>query len=97
MGQAIRAEVPPEMALKDADPFCTSAHTLRGWMGAALLADGLRERFDEDWYRNDRTGPFLRELWQQGLCPSLEARLQQLGLGPLDPEPLLRRITHHLQ
>jgi hypothetical protein len=97
MGQAIRAEVPPEMALKDADPFCTSAHTLRGWMGAALLADGLRERFDEDWYRNDRTGPFLRELWQQGLCPSLEARLQQLGLGPLDPEPLLRRITQHLQ
>jgi hypothetical protein len=66
-------------------------------MGAALLADGLRERFDEDWYRNDRTGPFLRECWQQGLRSPLEAVLQEIGLGPLGPERLLRRITQHLQ
>jgi hypothetical protein len=85
------------MALVDADPFLASAHTLRGWMGAALLADGLRERFNEDWYRNDRTGPFLRELWRQGLRPPLEALLQDVGLLPLTPEPLLRRITQHLQ
>ncbi len=97
LGRAIRAEVPPEMALVDADPFCASAHTLRGWMGAALLADGLRERFDEDWYRNDRAGPFLRELWRQGLLPPLEAVLQRIGLGPLGPGPLLRRITQYLQ
>jgi len=97
LGQAIRAEVPAETALADADPFLTSAHALRGRMGAALLADGLRERFDEDWYRNDRTGPFLRECWQQGLRSPLEAVLQEIGLGPLGPEPLLRRITQHLQ
>lgn len=97
VGRAIRAEVPAEMALVDADPFLASAHTLRGWMGAALLADGLRERFDEDWYRNDRTGPFLRELWRHGLPPTLEAPLAAVGLGPLVPEPLLRRITQHLQ
>ncbi|MCI0370779.1 MAG: hypothetical protein L0214_05245, partial [candidate division NC10 bacterium] len=97
LGQATAAEVSPELALADADPFCASAHTLRGWMGAALLADGLRERFDEDWYRNDRTGPFLRELWRQGLRPTLETLLQHLGLGPLTPEPLLRRITQDLQ
>ncbi|MGH7361104.1 MAG: hypothetical protein ACREJI_05780, partial [Candidatus Methylomirabilales bacterium] len=97
LGQAMRVEVSPELALAEADPFLASAHTLGAWMGAALLADGLRERFDEDWYRNDRTGPFLRELWQQGLRPTLEALLQQLGLGPLTPEPLLQRITQHLQ
>jgi len=97
LGQATRVEIPPELALGDADPFLASAHSLRGWIGATLLADGLRERFDEDWYRNDRTGPFLLDLWQQGLRPTLEALLQQLGLGPLDPEPLLRRITQHLQ
>ncbi len=97
LSQATAAGVPPGMALVDADPFLASAHTLRGWMGAALLADGLRERFNEDWYRNDRTGPFLRELWRQGLRPPLEALLQDVGLLPLTPEPLLRRITQHLQ
>lgn len=97
MGRAIRAEVPAELAPADADPFCTSGEILRGWMGAALLADGLRERFDEDWYRNDRTGPFLQALWQQGLSSTLDAVLRGIGLGPLDPEPLLRRITQHLQ
>ena len=97
LGQATAAEVSPETALMDADPFCASAHSLRGWMGAAMLADSLRERFDEDWYRNDRTGPFLRKLWQQGLRPTLEALLRQLSLGPLTPEPLLRRTTQHLQ
>ena len=97
LGQAMRVEVSPEMALAEADPFLASAHSLRGWMGAAVLADSLREYFDEDWYRNDRTGPFLRECWQQGLRPTLEALLQQLGLGPLTPRPLLQRITQHLQ
>lgn len=97
LGRAIRAEVPAEMALVDADPFLASAHTLRGWIGAALLSDGLRERFDEDWYRNDRAGPFLRELWNQGLRSTLEVTLEALGLGPLDPGPLLRRITQSLQ
>jgi hypothetical protein len=97
LGRALRAEVPAEMALVDADPFLASAHTLRGWMGAALLAESLRERFDEDWYRNDRTGPFLRELWRHGLPPTLEAALEAVGLGPVAPGPLLRRITHHLQ
>lgn len=97
LGRAMRAEVPAEMALVEADPFLASARALRGILGAALLADGLRERFDEDWYRNDRTGPFLRELWRQGLRPTLEAMLEELALGPLRPEPLLRRITQHLQ
>ena len=97
MGPATAAGLPSEMAHVDADPFLASAHTLRGWMGAALLADGLRERFDEDWYRNDRTGAFLRELWREGLRPTMEALLQEIGLVPLTPEPLLRRIAHHLQ
>ncbi len=40
-------------------PWLGAAARLRGALLAARLAEALRERFDEDWWRNPRCGPWL--------------------------------------
>ncbi len=48
-------------AFVDIDPRYYSSRYLRAWQLGALLASSLVERFDCDWYRNPRTGPWLIE------------------------------------
>ena len=87
---------PRELYLADVDPFFYAARYLRAWIFEAQLRDLLRDRFDEEWYRNDRTGPFLLELWRQGQRHDLEGFAERLGLGPFSLDPLLHQITADL-
>lgn len=43
------------------------ARFLRGRMLAAQLSLEIRERFDEDWYRNPQAGPYLADRFAHGL------------------------------
>ncbi|MBI2115689.1 MAG: hypothetical protein HYT85_11465 [candidate division NC10 bacterium] len=88
---------PRELYLADVDPFFYAGRYLRAWIFEAQLRQHLRERFDEEWYRNDRTGPFLLALWQQGQRQTVEELAVELGLGPLSLEPLLAQITADLR
>jgi len=83
---------PRELYLADLDPFFYAARYLRAWIFEAQLRDLLRERFDEEWYRNDRTGPFLLALWREGQRHTVEELATELGLGPLSLDPLLTQI-----
>ncbi len=94
--RATAAEFPPELYLHDIDPAFYVARYLRAWIFEAQLREQIYERFDEEWYRNDRTGPFLLDLWRQGLEPTPERLATQLGLGPLQIDPLIRSLTRHL-
>jgi hypothetical protein len=87
---------PRELYLADLDPFFYAARYLRAWIFEAQLRDLLRERFDEEWYRNDRAGPFLLALWREGQRHTIEGLASELGLGPLSLDPLLRQITADL-
>jgi hypothetical protein len=51
----------PEDALVDVDPRLYAMRYLRAWPLEARLAGALRERFDEDWWRNPRRGPWLAQ------------------------------------
>jgi hypothetical protein len=73
---------PAELYLFDVDAFFYAARYLRAWIFEAQLRELLRERFDEEWYRNDRTGPFLLNLWRQGQRPTIEDLAADLALGP---------------
>ncbi len=84
---------PRELSLADLDPFFYAARYLRAWIFEAQLRELLRERFDEEWYRNDRTGPFLLALWQRGQRHPIEQLAMELGLGPLSLDPLLAQLT----
>jgi len=56
----------PEDALLDLDDGFYAARYLRAWQLEALLEASLRERFDEDWFRNPRCGQWLLELFSRG-------------------------------
>jgi len=96
LSRATAAEFPSEPYLYDVDPAFYVARYLRAWLFEAQLKEQLYERFDAEWYRNDRTGPFLLDLWRQGLAPVPERLAEQLNLGPLEIDPLIRSIARHL-
>jgi hypothetical protein len=79
----------PEDAFVDVDPRYYSTRYLRAWQLQALVAETLVARFDEDWFRNPRAGPWIvAELFAEGqreLGHELATRVsgQTLGFGPL--------------
>jgi hypothetical protein len=55
-------------AAHDADAGGHAAFLAGAGLGARLRA-AVRERFDEDWWRNPRTGPFLAGILAAGELP----------------------------
>ena len=54
-------------AFVDVDPRYYAARYLRAWQLQAVLDESLRERFNEDWWRNPEAGPWMvGELFGQG-------------------------------
>ncbi|HXN80873.1 MAG TPA: hypothetical protein VN883_00265 [Myxococcales bacterium] len=97
--RAALAELPAGLALRELDPFLGSWAQLRGMCGAARIRAVLRERFDEDYWRNPRTVPVLRGLWGRGGRPTLRElwaevapRDEPEGAQP-SVEPLLAELT----
>jgi hypothetical protein len=76
-------------AFVDVDPRFYATRYLRAWQLQALITETLRERFDADWWRNPRAGPWivgeLFALGQQETATELATRIsdKQLGFGPL--------------
>ena len=52
---------------------------VRAKLGAFALAHVLRERFDEDWFRNPRAGELIRAFASRGGSISIEALLAENG------------------
>jgi hypothetical protein len=73
-----------------------AARLLRGRMLAAQLHRELRERFDDDWYRNPRAGPFLGDWLAEGLRFSAVELATQLGEDRLNADALLSSIREGL-
>jgi len=96
LAAATMVDWPRELYLADVDPFFYAARYLRAWIFEAQLRDLLRERYDEEWYRNDRTGPFLLTLWREGQRQRIEDLSSELGLGPPSLDPLLKQISADL-
>jgi hypothetical protein len=75
--------------LVDMDEGFYSADYLRAWIRSAQLRDNLRRDVGEDWWRDPRTGEFLRPLFTEGTKPSSEAIAARLGYAPNDVTPLV--------
>jgi hypothetical protein len=78
----------PADAFVDVDPRFYAARYLRAWQLQALIAETLVEKFNEDWYRNPRAGPWIvGQLYGEGqreLAHELAERVAGRGLS-FDP------------
>jgi hypothetical protein len=63
----------------DTDVEFAPARRLRAVQLAALYATGLRNRYDEDWFRNPRAGEYLRDLFSHGRRYTAAELAVQLG------------------
>jgi len=80
-------------ALLDLDDGFYSARYLRAWQLEATLRETLTGRFDEDWFRNPRTGPVLLELFGRGQRDDADALARSVVGTPLGFGPLTRQVT----
>jgi hypothetical protein len=83
-------------ALWDAGIPSTLAAHLRGEELAALLRVYLRERFDEDWYRNPRAGEAIIDLMRDGRRYTAAELAVQLASQPLSARPAMDRVRELL-
>jgi len=80
-------------AFVDVDLRYYSARYLRAWQQQSLIAETLTARFDEDWWRNPKAGPWIvQQLFgeaQRELAHEIAARVSG---KPLSFAPLVRKI-----
>jgi hypothetical protein len=79
--------------LSDMDAGFYSADYLRAWIRSAQLRAHLIHEVGEDWWRKERTGELLRELFLEGTEPTSEQIAGRLGFDPLDTAPLVAEIS----
>lgn len=97
LSRATLVEQPWELYLYDVDPHFYAARYFRAWLFHAHLRKYLYERYDEEWFRNDRTGPFLMGLWAYGQAYTLEELMRELDLGELSLDPLVEDAARMLE
>ncbi len=80
-------------AFIDVDPRFYSARYLRAWQLQALLAETLVERFNADWWRNPKAGPWIvGELFARGQRELAEEQAQRVAGKSLSFAPLIKSI-----
>jgi hypothetical protein len=69
--------------LRDVEPQLYSSRRLRGWALEVQLRRTLRERFNEDYWRNPATGEWLAERFARGQRDDADSLAADLGQGAL--------------
>lgn len=84
-------------AFVDVDPRFYSARYLRAWQLQALLNESLTERFNEDWWRNPKAGPWIvGELFSHGQRELGDEQARRVSGKALGFAPLIRSIERML-
>src|SRR5438094_1824910 len=88
----------PADAFVDVDPRFYAARYLRAWQLQALIAETLVERFDADWWRNPRAGPWIcSALLGEGQRELADEQAQRVAGKTLSFAPLVRAVTRMLE
>jgi hypothetical protein len=86
----------PADAFVDVDPRFYAARYLRAWQLQAVFRESLVERFNEDWWRNPRAGPWMVEqLFGEGQRELGHEIAARVG-GDLTFAPLVRGVERLL-
>jgi hypothetical protein len=80
-------------AFVDVDAHFYSARYLRAWQLQALLNETLTERYDVDWWRNPRAGPWIcSALFGEGQRELAHEQAERVAGKPLSFAPLVRAV-----
>jgi hypothetical protein len=71
-------------------PFFHTASYLRGWSIEAELKWYLREKFDQEWWREKKAGDFIRNMWSRVGRITSQGISNRAGFEQFDLAPLLR-------
>ena len=93
LGHATGVRHDPRAAIWSVEPEFDSARRIRAAQLAAIHVATLRNRFDEDWYRNPRAGGYLRDLFSHGRRYSAPELAVQLVSQRLSFEPLMQELS----
>lgn len=84
-------------AFVDVDAGYYSARYLRAWQLQALIDETLTERYDEDWWRNPRAGPWIvQSLLAEGQRELAHDLAKRVSNRELSFAPLIREIERAL-
>jgi len=90
--RATGADLPAGLQLCDLDPWLDAFAELQGRALAAHAAAFLRERYDEDWWRNPRSTASLQGIWARGGRPTCAELWAEMG-GTPEIDPLLLEFS----
>ena len=83
----------PADAFVDVDPRYYAARYLRAWQLQALLTETLVERYNEDWWRNPRAGPWMSSaLFGEGQRELAHEQAQRVAGKELSFAPIVRAV-----
>jgi hypothetical protein len=94
--KALGMRYPRELFLYDIDRQFYAARYLRAWNMEALLSKHLTHYFDEDWWRNPRTGSFLKKQWALGRKLRVDELAREIGYEALTTAPLEEELLKNL-
>ena len=87
----------PADAFVDVDPRFYAARYLRAWQLQALLNETLTERYDVDWWRNPRAGPWIcSALFGEGQRELAHEQAERVSGKQLSFAPLVRAVEKML-
>ena len=87
----------PAEAFVDVDPRYYSARYLRAWQLQAVLNETLTQRYDVDWWRNPRAGPWMvQSLFSEGQRELADEQATRVSGAALSFAPLVREIERLL-
>jgi hypothetical protein len=93
LGEATNFRYREADAFVDVDPRYYSARYLRAWQLQSLLTETLRDRFDADWWRNPRAGPWIANaLFGEGQRELGHELAQRVAGRSLSFEPLVKSL-----
>jgi hypothetical protein len=87
----------PADAFVDVDPRYYSTRYLRAWQLQALITESLVDRYNEDWWRNPKAGPWMvAELFGEGQKELAQEMATRVSGKTLGFEPLIRAVERQL-
>jgi hypothetical protein len=87
----------PEEFLADVDDELYAAQYLRAWIFEGQLRAYLKREFDEEWFRSQKAGRFLLDLWRDGQRYTVDELVRFMGYDDLSMDPMLAEIRDVLE